>query len=407
MREKQRGTPDKPRVLLYDAYYDSFYGAQQYLFDLVRCLTRVMPVVMCPQRGPLVEKLEAVGIQTLLLPYPDSLNRYRRTLLQGSARQRLRTGAALLAYNFRVRRRLEEEQIDLVYANNLRSLLSVGTAAKLSRRPLVWYIQLQHSSGPLDLLGLHLADRVVTISHSARSLFSPQQQGACRDKLVTIHPGIELAPFAREPAPPASQGAGADAQELTIGVVAVLAARKGQHRLIEALRVVLPRLSPRYRLRLWLIGDALPGDEGYKQELITQVRAAGLDEVITFLGWRDDVPQWLARLDVLVLPSSAEGVPRALLEGMAAGKPVIATRVGGVPELVVDGQTGYLVPPDDVPALAEALCRLIQDPDRAQAMGRAGQRRAEAFFSVRPFAERFDSLFLSMIQAGGTKVSAA
>src|SRR6185369_3181875 len=110
--------------------------------------------------------------------------------------------------------------------------------------------------------------------------------------------------------------------------------------------------------------------------------AAPLGRAVVFLGARADVPDLLAASDVVVLASLAEALPTALMEAAAAGRPCVATRVGGVPEIVDDGVTGLLVPPSDAPALARALTCLARDPALRADMGRAARERAEARFSL-------------------------
>ena len=106
------------------------------------------------------------------------------------------------------------------------------------------------------------------------------------------------------------------------------------------------------------------------------ISARGTAGRVIQVGFRDDVPRVLARLSVLCLSSHTEGMPNAVLEAMAAGRPVVATRVGGVPELIRDGENGHLVEPGDAAGMARAVDRLLGDPARAAAMGEAGRRRA-------------------------------
>jgi glycosyltransferase involved in cell wall biosynthesis len=114
---------------------------------------------------------------------------------------------------------------------------------------------------------------------------------------------------------------------------------------------------------------------------------------VVFAGYREDVPALIEGCDVFCLPSHAEGLPLVLLEAMARGKPVVATAVGGTPELVVDGETGLLVPPGDVGALAAALGTLLRDPVRASRLGAAGRRRVLQNFSAESASERVLGLY--------------
>src|SRR5207247_11054153 len=119
----------------------------------------------------------------------------------------------------------------------------------------------------------------------------------------------------------------------------------------------------------------------------------GLAERVVFAGYRADVPAVLDEVDVVVLPSSVEGMPLVLLEAMAHRRPVVATPVGGTPEVVVDGETGLLVPPRDPRALADAIRRLLDDPDLAKRLGDAGRRRVELHFSLEAMNRRILELY--------------
>jgi glycosyltransferase involved in cell wall biosynthesis len=124
------------------------------------------------------------------------------------------------------------------------------------------------------------------------------------------------------------------------------------------------------------------GDGPERKKLQDQARHLGVDQRVVFLGFRQDVPSLLAGCDLFVLPSLYEGLPLSILEAMAAGKPVIATDVGGNAEAVLQGETGYLVPPGDPPAIASAIQRLLSDPALAVKFGQAGQARVRERFSV-------------------------
>jgi glycosyltransferase involved in cell wall biosynthesis len=127
----------------------------------------------------------------------------------------------------------------------------------------------------------------------------------------------------------------------------------------------------------------LVGDGPDRPSVEAEVRRLGLQDAVTLAGTRDDVPELLARADVFALSSRSEGAPLSILEAMAAGLPVVSSRVGGVPELVVDGETGLLVPPGDPAAMADALGRLVADADLRWRLGAAGRERAQRYFDVR------------------------
>jgi glycosyltransferase involved in cell wall biosynthesis len=119
---------------------------------------------------------------------------------------------------------------------------------------------------------------------------------------------------------------------------------------------------------------------------------------VRFLGFREDVATLLSLMDIFVLPSLSEGLSIALLEAMAAGKPVVATNVGGNPELVVDGETGYSVPPRDADALATKLRSLLVDKCRAKKLGENGRKRVQQKFSLQAMADNYQRLYEECLQ---------
>jgi glycosyltransferase involved in cell wall biosynthesis len=157
-----------------------------------------------------------------------------------------------------------------------------------------------------------------------------------------------------------------------------MARLKGIEYFIEAAGTVLERLPDAHFL---VVGDTRV-ETGYREQLKQLSARLGLQHRLTFTGFRTDIPELLPALTVSVLPSiSGEGLSNSLLESMAAGVPVVATYIGGNPEVVVDGVTGLLVPPKNPSELARAICRVIETRGMAGAMGRAGRQRVSDRFS--------------------------
>ena len=146
---------------------------------------------------------------------------------------------------------------------------------------------------------------------------------------------------------------------------------------------------------------ALVGDGPDRAAAVTEARRLGVEDAVGFEGERHDVPEILASSHIFVLSSRSEALPVSILEAMAAGLPVVATRVGGVPELVVDGETGLLVPAGDTRALAAALQRLVDDPDLRVRLGAAGRARVEEHFRLDSFLEAHRNLYARMLAERG------
>ena len=230
-------------------------------------------------------------------------------------------------------------------------------------------------------------DAIVTLTcreaeeHLALGVGRPSQ-------FVTIFSGISLPdPMARARSTAARREAlGLPAAGPLIGSVGRLDPVKGHDLLIRAFAKLQDPQA-----RLILIGD---GEKRAEYETLAQ--ELGISDRVRFTGWREDVGDLLEALDLFVFPSRNEGMGRAAVEAMAAGLAVVAARTGGLPEVVRDGETGLLVPPDDADALAAAIARLLARPEERMAMGEAGRKLAQNFGAER-MCERLETLYARLL----------
>lgn len=176
-----------------------------------------------------------------------------------------------------------------------------------------------------------------------------------------------------------------------VGVIGNLYPVKGHQYLIASIPSVLAKCPNTTFI--------FAGRGQLEAELRSQALQLGVDERIRFLGLREDIPRILSILDVFVLPSLSEGLSMAILEAMIAGKPVIATNVGGNPELVEDGETGYLVPSQNSQTLADRLITVLTNRDRALKFGTTGQRHAQGRFSLQTMVHEYQALYDQCIEA--------
>jgi glycosyltransferase involved in cell wall biosynthesis len=343
-------------------------GGEAYLVRLAAALDRrrFTLAVVVPATGPLTERLAAVGIPTFVVPLATRLLNPRA-----------------LGMLIRVFRR---EQPAIVQSHGARTNVYAKIAARLVGVPVV--VATVHNSlfdyevGALrrwlylaaERLTAPLAYRVVAVSHAVgRDLVMRYRLPA--DRVVVIQNGIDPAKFVPQRSPAAARAElGLPPETRLIGLVGRLTRQKGQDLLVAALPSLVTA-SP--KLRCLFIGEGELGPE-----LRAQAEALGVASHCVFLGARHDVADLVAILDVVVLPSRSEGLPFALLEAMVLARPVVATRVGGNPEVVEDGRTGLLVPPENPAALSEAVRFLLDHPAEAAAMGRRGRERAAQDFSL-------------------------
>jgi glycosyltransferase involved in cell wall biosynthesis len=234
--------------------------------------------------------------------------------------------------------------------------------------------------------GANRTDGVVCVARFvARDL---ERRGVAPSRLHVIPNGIHVsAAILASQRTTAREGLGLGADVPVIGMVSRLERFKGHRFLLDAL--------PLLRRRFPDLHVVIAGDGPARVELIGHALRAGIDHCITFTGHRRDISALLPAFDVFVSTSLAEGLPFSLLEAMAAGLPVVATSVGGVPELVRHAETGLLVPAGDAPALAHAIAALLTDPERCRRMGEAGALRVNTQFTMAGMIERTESVLLA------------
>ena len=209
-------------------------------------------------------------------------------------------------------------------------------------------------------------------------------------RIEVIYNGLDPSPFVLHPSRfTLPQGWSVPPGAKVVGSVGRLSPEKGQGWLLEALALLIHKGQD---LHAVLVGEgrSLP-------DLQDQARHLGIAERVHFPGTRRDVRDWLVHFDLFVLPSEWEGVSLALLEAMASGLPVIASNTGGTPEIVLDGETGLLVPSRDPKSLAGAMQRLLEDPILCNQIGRSGQARVMESFSIQKTVSRLNQLYQDLL----------
>jgi len=332
--------------------------------------------------GSLIEEAESSGVQLVLIP---------------GLKRDLSPSNDLKAF-FGIYRLMLSERFHIVHTHTSKAGVLGRLAGRLAGVPAS--VHTFHGNifegffGPvasslfllLERAMAKFTDRFVAISRRNLSYFV-RRGIAPWEKFRLIYNGVDLERFR-----PVDKGAARRALGLSqgpvVGTVAALVPVKGLEYLLEAAHIVRSEV-PEVVLTI-AGGGALEGT--------LRRRAKDLGVEVRFLGPREDVSLVLSALDVFVLPSLSEGMGLSLMEAMAAGLPVVATEVGGVPELVVDGETGVLVPPGDPDALAGAILDCIGDREKAVEMGRRGKERVCALFSLPRMIQEHEALYEELLE---------
>lgn len=295
---------------------------------------------------------------------------------------------------------------DLVHTQLEAANILGNISAKLLRLPSVCTIHVMPSLDVKTKTRLHqklewfvlrhFCDRVISVSEEARQ-YHIAISGTNPSRVTTLYNGIDLSTFLRADHAPerdivrAELGIPREANLLV--TVAVLRPPKGIQYMIRALPSILAAHPNTYYL--------IVGSGPHQQVLRDEVQRAGLSKRVVFAGMRNDVPRLLAASDVFVLPTLTEALPTVLAEAMAVKLPIVASRVGGIPEMIRNGQNGLLVEPEDVQGLANACNHLLEHPEKRADMGAEGGKIARQKFSIERQVDQLKELYLSQLQTYG------
>jgi glycosyltransferase involved in cell wall biosynthesis len=281
-----------------------------------------------------------------------------------------------------------------VHTNSTKMHLLAGAAARVRRLPVVWHMR-DLMTDPDARAWLRRAverirPEVIAISEAVAAQFEGMP---CRVRVVPN--GIPIERF--EPGPPPEglrEELGLPTDVPVACVVGRLTPWKGHRTLLRAWPEVVERVPDAHLL---VVGEVAFWEDSYADELRSLTEELEITDRVVWAGFRDDVPEILRLVDLLVLASTDEPFGRVVIEGMAAGLPVVATDSGGVPEIVVEGETGLLVPSEQPEPMADAIAQVLGEPDLARRMGAAGRARAVERFDVRRVARQVGEIYREIL----------
>ena len=346
-------------------------GAESVLVNLVESLdeSRYRSVVCLLSDGWLKGQLEKRNIETVVIPQPYSFD---------------------FRWLFRLYRLLKERSIDVMHSHEFATNVYASVLSSVTGVPVIATAHGKNYYG--EKWRRRLAYRfvarqsvMVAVSEDLKG-FLAQRIGIPPGRIRVVHNGIDLSRYkVQERSYAVRAELGISAGQRVVGTVGNLFAVKGQTYLLRACKAVASAFPD---FVLLVAGE---GEEWGPLE--KEASDLGLAANVRFLGFRDDVPSLLQAMDVFVLPSLSEGLPLSILEALALQKPVVATNVGGIPEILQDGVTGYLVSPRNPESLAEKILLLLRDPQIAANMGRAGRKRVEDAFGLDRMVREYQSLY--------------
>lgn len=360
-------------------------GAEKILYHVLKNIGSqkeiFQPCVILGSEGLLADRIRQLSLPVYVEPIPENSRNF----------------VSLIKWGVKVSQIARMLKPDLIYINTLRSIIFTSSFLKLLRKPVVWH---EHNIQPsfirrtvLNLLALWLPNRIIAVS---QAVADPYWDIIRKHKIQVIHNALDLSDFSREFPKDIRKEFNIPDKDSIVTVTSVLRPWKGHEYFIRAAHLV-KRKYPESKF-LILGEEVMKKDKGYKQWLAELCKSLDLENDIIFTGFRDDVPHILLQSDIIVLPSILpDPFPTVVLEAMAAAKPIVATDIGGIPEMVENEKTGLLVPPKDYEALANAILRLLMDREFACRLGRSGFTRLTKAFGIDRFNQEITKILLKLL----------
>ena len=375
------------KVLYYEPS-SGFGGSSSNLYHILRQVdkSRVDPVVVTHKDGDQFERIKTlpdVKLEKIKFDKVDSWSNvgYVKTLTEFLT--------TVLPFSNVLAKYIRDNQIDVIHINtNIMLGLPMILAAKKTKRPVFCYIRESKPLSKIERMFIKYVNKFFVLNSEALKIYS---RDIPHDRIEIVYDGLDLDQFHN-----------IDSRQFLdefklrdynlVGMVGRIITGKGHVEFAKAAQNVI-KACPNTK---FIIVGAVKGDgQEYFDELKKYMDEHNLADHVILTGWRTDVKQITAALDILVLPSTTfpEGLPNSIIEAMALGKPAIATDIPGPPEIIDHEKTGYIVQPGNVEEMSERILAILQDENLAKQMGQAGRKRAEDLFDVRKVVRRFEKIY--------------
>ena len=353
------------------------HGSPRVLVDIITGIDKVKysPIFVCPENGPLTESLSQNGIEVIVSKW--------RSITKSNGFQFCRD-------IFSFWKLIGKRNIKLLHMNEIGWRDSLLVAAWLRRIPVVLHLHVNFN-GPIESnWNFRIAAKIIVVAQALKPSFALTPN--IYNKLVTIHNALEIHPF--QHAKCIRDKLNLPVNCRVVGYVGQLVKAKGLEVLIVAAKEVLKEFPETIFL---FVGRTVKAEEEFPGEIIKYARENGFEKSILFLKPRNDIPDVMKSIDMLVLPTFAEAFPKVILEAMGAGLPIIASEVGGIPEIIDSYENGILVQPGNSDELSKAILKLLKDEKLCEKLANGGVETVRHHFSIHAQVDKIEELYNGLI----------
>jgi glycosyltransferase involved in cell wall biosynthesis len=363
-------------TILYIQGTNRMGGSIESLILLINSLPkdRFNPIVICSEKSKLTDRLEREGIQY-------------KIIMMGMWRKAKYFPIIPISLH-RLFYFAKRKKAILIHANSLWDSPYAVTIARLLKIPSVVHIRTEHPTERARKYKLHRADAIITISDSLKKPFESFPK--LTNKMTTIYNGIDISTFDLIRKTKSHNLHKNSDSYFTIGYIGRIDPEKGLVELVKSIGILRKSNA---KIKLVIIGDIGRRAEPFYRDLVLLCQELGIENYVEFKGYKENIIDDIFGFDLLVLPSYREGFGRTLIEAMAAGIPVIGTDVGGIPEIIDNGKNGFIVPPKDPQAIADAIQILLNDEDLQLKMGENGLNKVREKFTAEKIMQAIIDLY--------------
>ena len=356
--------------ILYTTSFSGMMGGGQWsLYYLIKHLNKEIfhPIVLCPDEGELADKMRSADADMIFMD----------------------TGRISHLNPFVIKKLIsiiKDRSIALIHTDSTTETFYAGISAKILSIPLIWHIRASEDEWFLDRILSLFSTKLILVADALSLRFKWLKK---TNKMAVVYNGVDIEEFDRfSQSFSLRKEFNIDKDVVVIGCIGRIEERKGQKYLIDAMKDI-------DNVKLILAGS---GEDRYIKWIKELCEELKISDRVIFIGYRKDISAFLKEIDILVFPTLTEAFSRVILEAMTAGKPVIATDVGGNREAVVDGVTGYIVPTKDLVALANKINELVKDKEKRIKMGSAGRKRVEELFTIEKYVRAVEQIYKEILE---------